>query len=79
MKAEIIAMTFGAVFVLAPATHARAEVNTRGPLILAEGDCGRDYHRDDRGRCVPNWHEMEGRECPRGYHIGPEGKRCWPN
>jgi len=54
-----------------------APVSAPGPLILAEGDCGRDYHRDDHGRCVPNWREMEGRECPRGYH--PDGRRCFPN
>jgi hypothetical protein len=20
-----------------------------------------------------------GRPCPRGYHLGPQGRRCWPN
>jgi len=52
---------------------------TAGPIILVEGDCGRDAHRNGRGVCEPNWREMEGRSCPRGYHLGPEGKRCWPN
>ena len=50
---------------------------TPPPIMMTEGDCGRDYHRDERGRCVPNWREMEGRECPRGYH--PDGRRCFPN
>jgi hypothetical protein len=79
MKAGTIALTFGAALTLATPTHVRAEVATQGLIILAEGDCGRDYHRDDHGKCAPNWHDMEGRECPRGYHIGPDGKRCWPN
>jgi hypothetical protein len=78
MKAGTIALAFGAVLALLPASHARAEMS-QGPVVLAEGDCGRDYHRDEHGRCVPNWHEIEGRECPRGYHVGPDGRRCWPN
>jgi hypothetical protein len=52
---------------------------TVGAMILVAEDCGRDAHRDERGVCRPNWREMEGRECPRGWHVGPEGKRCWPN
>ncbi len=20
-----------------------------------------------------------GRACPYGYHLGPQGRRCWPN
>ena len=39
-------------------------VPSAGPIILIEGDCGRDYHRDERGFCRPNWREMEGRACP---------------
>jgi hypothetical protein len=49
-----------------------------GHVILIAEDCGRDAHRDERGVCRPNWREMEGRECPRGWHAGPE-RRCWPN
>lgn len=47
-------------------------------IILVEGGCGRDEHRNDRGYCRPNWREHEDRECPRGYHEG-EHRRCWPN
>jgi hypothetical protein len=54
-------------------------VTSAAPVILIEGDCGRDYHRDERGFCRPNWREMEGRACPPGYHLGSEGRRCWPN
>ncbi len=48
-------------------------------VILVEGGCGRDYHRNERGECRPNWHEYEGRACPPGWHLGSEGRRCWPN
>jgi hypothetical protein len=44
-------------------------------IILVEGDCGRDFHRDEHGACRPN----EGGACPRGTHLGPEGHRCLPN
>jgi hypothetical protein len=50
-----------------------------GSIILVEGGCGRDYHRDERGYCRPNWREFQGRACPPGWHLGPEGRRCWPN
>lgn len=50
-----------------------------GSVILASGGCGRDYHRDPRGYCRPNWREFEGRACPPGWHLGPYGRRCWPN
>jgi hypothetical protein len=52
-----------------------------GSIILAEGGCGRDYHRVPDGRCVPNWREWEPgwRACPPGWHLGREGRRCWPN
>jgi hypothetical protein len=51
------------------------------PTILVEGGCGRDYHRGEDGRCRPNWREWEQgwRACPPGWHLGHEGRRCWPN
>jgi hypothetical protein len=49
-----------------------------GSVILVEGGCGPDGHRDRDGYCRPNWHEDRG-VCPRGYHLGGEGRRCWPN
>jgi len=47
--------------------------------ILVEGGCGHDAHRDERGNCRPNWREWDGRGCPRGWHLGAEGHKCWPN
>jgi hypothetical protein len=42
---------------------------------IAEG-CGRDEWRDEHGRCHPMFN---GKACPRGYHLGPERKRCLPD
>jgi hypothetical protein len=42
---------------------------------VAEG-CGPGFWRGPHGHCHPM---AMGRECPRGYHLGPEGHRCWPN
>ncbi|HLH11270.1 MAG TPA: hypothetical protein VKV77_05245 [Methylovirgula sp.] len=42
---------------------------------VAEG-CGQGFWRGPDGRCHPFAHS---RVCPRGYHLGPEGRRCWPN
>jgi len=55
--------------------------STDGSIIQVEGGCGRDYHRDERGFCHPNWREWQNgwRACPPGWHLGGEGRRCWPN
>ncbi len=44
-------------------------------MKVAEG-CGPGLWRGPGGRCHPF---AVGRACPPGYHLGPEGKRCWPN
>jgi hypothetical protein len=75
----------GLVMAVALISPARAMValapgaRPAGPTILIEGGCGRDYHRDEHGNCRPNWREWDGRRCPPGWHLGPEGHRCWPN
>jgi len=49
----------------------------KGPAVtlVAEG-CGAGWWRGPGGHCHPM---ANGRLCPPGYHIGPEGHRCWPN
>jgi hypothetical protein len=42
---------------------------------VAEG-CGAGWWRGPEGRCHPM---AVGRACPPGYHLGAEGKKCWPN
>ena len=51
----------------------------QSPIVRVEGGCGRDGHRGEDGRCHPNFREWDGRRCPRGYHLGREDRRCWPN
>jgi hypothetical protein len=67
------------VFGLATAASAMsaAPVTTSGGLVIkvAEG-CGPGFWRGPAGKCHPM---AVGRACPIGYHLGPEGKRCWPN
>jgi hypothetical protein len=46
-----------------------------GVIRVAEG-CGEGFWRGPHGHCHPF---AKGRECPRGYHLGAEGKKCWPN
>ncbi|MGO9699943.1 MAG: GCG_CRPN prefix-to-repeats domain-containing protein [Xanthobacteraceae bacterium] len=50
--------------------------NTDGAIIKVAEGCGAGWWRGPGGRCHPM---ARGRWCPRGYHLGPEGGRCWPN
>jgi opacity protein-like surface antigen len=52
------------------------------PVIEVYGGCGPYGHRGPWGGCRPGgqgggygW----GRACPFGFHLGPYGRRCWPN
>lgn len=59
----------------------------------AAGGCGVGWHRGPHGGCRRNVVVAPlvvtpaakvilapvGRPCPRGYHLGPQGRRCWPN
>jgi hypothetical protein len=73
-------LLLGTVVVISLATIANAGPNTiatpdRFIVPVAEG-CGPGWWRGPEGRCHPM---ARGRACPRGYHLGPEGGRCWPN
>jgi hypothetical protein len=48
-----------------------------GTLVIkvAQG-CGPGFWRGPGGHCHPY---ARHRACPRGYHLGSHGKRCWPN
>jgi len=72
----------GAALAFALATTANAMVTPapignaeRVVIQIAEG-CGEGFWRGPGGHCHPM---AKGRECPRGYHLGPEGQKCWPN
>jgi hypothetical protein len=60
----------------------------------AAGGCGAGWHRGPMGHCRRNEvvvpaapvavaprkiYAPVGRTCPRGYHLGPQGRRCWAN
>jgi hypothetical protein len=71
----------GALLALGMAASAQAAMIAppveRGPAVtlVAEG-CGPGWWRGPGGHCHPM---AMHRACPRGYHLGPEGHRCWPN
>ncbi len=46
------------------------------PIVKVAEGCGPGFWRGPGGRCHPM---AMGRACPPGYHLGPEGKKCWPN
>jgi hypothetical protein len=46
-----------------------------GIVRVAEG-CGPGFWRGPAGYCHPF---AVARACPVGYHLSPEGQRCWPN
>ena len=75
-----IALGVVLVFSFATASSAAILPVPTGPgfeltIKVAEG-CGRGFWRGPGGRCHPM---VVNRMCPPGYHIGPEGNRCWPN
>lgn len=52
------------------------------PLVQVYGGCGPMGHRGPFGGCRPGgqWGGYRfGAACPRGFHLGPYGRRCWPN
>jgi hypothetical protein len=78
----IFKLALSAAFIAGLATSAAAGVmvspiSDSGLTItrVAEG-CGPGMWRGPHGGCHPF---ARHRMCPRGFHIGPHGKRCWPN
>jgi opacity protein-like surface antigen len=71
----------GALLAVGLAASAQAAMTVppveTGPavILVAEG-CGPGFWRGPNGHCHPM---AVGRACPRGYHLGPEGRRCWPD
>ncbi|MBP1178876.1 GCG_CRPN prefix-to-repeats domain-containing protein [Methylobacterium sp. PvR107] len=51
-------------------------------IIQVYGGCGPYGHRGPYGGCRPGGQRggySRGVACPPGFHIGPYGRRCWPN
>jgi len=52
------------------------------PIVQVYGGCGPYGHRGPYGGCRRGgqWGGYRwGRPCPPGFHLGPYGRRCWPN
>ena len=71
-----VALAFG-VATAAGAAITPAVVGKGNSVVIkvAEG-CGPGFWRGPGGKCHPMF---DGKVCPPGYHLGPEGKKCWPN
>ncbi len=48
----------------------------RPPSPSSPRAADRGFWRGPAGHCHPF---ATNRMCPRGYHLGPEGRRCWPD
>ncbi|MFI4995956.1 MAG: GCG_CRPN prefix-to-repeats domain-containing protein [Hyphomicrobiales bacterium] len=77
---------FAAALSFATPSEAAMPVGPNGisqsSVILAYGGCGPRGHRGPYGGCRPGgqWGGyVRGRSCPPGFHLGPYGRRCWPN
>lgn len=46
---------------------------------LAQGACGPGRHAGLNGVCHPDSWFTRRMACPPGMHLGPYGRRCWPN
>ena len=70
--------------IVASVDDAVANANGAGAphIVLAYGGCGPFGHRGPSDGCRPGgqWGGyISGLSCPAGFHIGPFGRRCWPN
>lgn len=76
----VLAFAFTAGLVVASAAAPAAVLSglsmPNGPIVKVAEGCGPGFWRGPGGRCHPF---AQARRCPPGYHIGPEGRRCWPN
>jgi hypothetical protein len=66
----------------ANATMLVGPVERGSNIEKAYGGCGPYGHRGPWGGCRAGgqWGGYGmGRACPPGFHLGPYGRRCWPN
>lgn len=85
-KLLMIAVPALALFGISPAANAMppGSIGDRADpdLTLVYGGCGPMGHRGPYGGCRAGgqWGGYwRGRPCPRGFHLGAGGRRCWPN
>jgi len=71
-----VALVFGAATAASAAMIVAPVGNGASTIVKVAEGCGAGWWRGPGGKCHPM---AVGRACPPGYHLGPEGKRCWPN
>jgi len=79
VSAALLAATLAAPASALPLVDAPAP---GAPIVRVYGGCGPYGHRGPLGYCRPGGQAggyIRGRSCPAGFHIGPYGRRCWPN
>jgi hypothetical protein len=85
MKLKLILGLALAAGLAAPAEAAMPVPAARradAPIVQVFGGCGPYGHRGPYGGCRAGGQGggyRMGRPCPRGFHLGPYGRRCWPN
>ena len=59
----------------------RTQTVERPNILEVYGGCGIYAHRGPYGGCRPGGQAGGYRHyaCPPGFHVGPYGRRCWPN
>jgi hypothetical protein len=79
----VVAVTFTVGFSIPAAAMPLAPApSPEAPIVQVWGGCGPYGHRGPYGGCRPGgqWGGYRwGRPCPPGFHLGPYGRRCWPN
>jgi hypothetical protein len=71
-----IAATFAAEAAVMPGPASQYAVSD---IQLAYGACGPGRQPGLNGVCHPDSWFPYRRFCPPGMHLGPYGRRCWPN
>ena len=80
-------LTICFIFVSSDAALAAAIPHLAAPMndpnvTQVYGGCGPYGHRGPAGYCRPGGQAggyVPGYSCPRGFHVGPYGRHCWPN
>ncbi|MCJ2036606.1 GCG_CRPN prefix-to-repeats domain-containing protein [Methylobacterium sp. J-068] len=82
LSATILAFAVAAPASALPLDNAVATGAGDARIIQVYGGCGPYGHRGPYGGCRRGgqWGGyVRGRACPPGFHLGPYGRRCWPN
>lgn len=82
VPAALLAASLAAPAMALPLVQDGATTGVDAPIIRVYDGCGPYAHRGPYGGCRPGGQAggyVRGVSCPAGFHIGPYGRRCWPN